>query len=102
MLMHAAFVADEIRGFMPEPARINSLSKNSIQVGRINLEPSQATASKHWSLHSVRVRARVRVRVGWSAVSKKREPSSHVSGRYVGAVQVHSSTYNNVSITYQV
>ena len=35
--------------------------------GRINLEPSQATASKHWSPHSVRVRARVMVRVGWSA-----------------------------------
>ena len=33
--------------------------------GRINLEPSQATASKHWSLHSVRVRVRVRVRVAW-------------------------------------
>ena len=33
--------------------------------GRTNLEPSQATASKHRSPHSVRVR--VRVRVGWSA-----------------------------------
>ena len=33
-----------------------SISKHSIQVRRINLEPSQATASKHWSLHSVRVR----------------------------------------------
>ena len=36
--------------------------------GRINLEPSQATASKHRSPHSVRVRGRVRVRVGWSAL----------------------------------
>ena len=35
--------------------------------GRINLEPSQATASKHRSPHSVRVTVRVRVRVGWSA-----------------------------------
>ena len=33
--------------------------------GRISLEPSQATASKHWSLPSVRVRVEVRVRVGW-------------------------------------
>ena len=38
-----------------------TISKHSIQVGRINLEPSQATASKHWSLLSVWVR----VRVGW-------------------------------------
>ena len=42
-----------------------SISRHSIQVGRINLEPSQATASKHWSLHGVRVRVWVRVRVGW-------------------------------------
>ena len=41
------------------------ISKHGIQAGRINLELSQATASTHWSLHSVRVR--VRVRVGWSA-----------------------------------
>ena len=35
-------------------------------LGRINLEPLQATASKqHWSLRSVRVKIRVRVRVGW-------------------------------------
>ena len=32
-------------------------SKHSLQVGRGNLEPSQVTASKHWSLRSVRVRA---------------------------------------------
>ena len=37
----------------------------SIQIGRINREPSQATASKHWSPHSVRVKVGVRVRVGW-------------------------------------
>ena len=37
---------------------------HSVQVGRINLEPSQATASKHyWSPHSVCVEGRVRVRV---------------------------------------
>ena len=30
-------------------------------------EPSEATASKHRSLHSVRVRVKVGVRVGWSA-----------------------------------
>ena len=52
----------------PEPAQSTSkqrivFTKHSIQVGRINLEHSQATASKHWSLHNVRVR--VRVRVGW-------------------------------------
>ena len=29
------------------------------------IEPSQATACKRWSLHSVRVRVRLRVRVGW-------------------------------------
>ena len=40
---------------------INSLSKHSTQVGGINLEPSQATTSKHWSLPSVRVGVRVRV-----------------------------------------
>ena len=34
---------------------------------RINLEPSQATASKHRSPQSVRVAVRVRVRVGCSA-----------------------------------
>ena len=49
----------------PEPAQSTSnqrrvFAKHSIQVGRINLEPSQATASKHWSLHSVRVKVRVR------------------------------------------
>ena len=53
----------------PEPAQSTSnqrnLSKHSIQVKRINLEPSQATASKHWPLHSVRVKVRVRVRVRW-------------------------------------
>ena len=32
-----------------------SNSKHNIQVGRINLEPLQVTASKHWSPHSVRV-----------------------------------------------
>ena len=41
--------------------RINSVSEHSIKVARINLEHSQATASKHWSLPSVRVRVRVRV-----------------------------------------
>ena len=40
-----------------------SLSKQSNHMGRINLEPSQATASKHWSPHSVPIRVRVRVRV---------------------------------------
>ena len=50
----------------PRACRINlSISKHSIHVGRINLGPSQATASKRWSLHSVRVKVRVRVRVGW-------------------------------------
>ena len=46
-------------------------SKYSIRAGRSNLEPSQATASKHRSPHSVWVRVRVRVRVhriGWSAL----------------------------------
>ena len=60
----------------PEPAQSTSnqrlytwysLSKHSIQVGRTDLDRvfTAKTASKHWSLHSVRVRARVRVRVGW-------------------------------------
>ena len=35
-------------------------------MGRINLEPSQAPACKHWSPHSVPIRVRVRVRVEWS------------------------------------
>ena len=35
-------------------------------MGQINLEPLQATASTHWSLHNVRIRVRVRVRVEWS------------------------------------
>ena len=30
-------------------------AEQSYHMGRINLEPSQATASKHWSPHSVRV-----------------------------------------------
>ena len=44
-----------------------TISKHSIQAGRINLEPSKATASKHWSLHVARVQVRVwgRIRVGW-------------------------------------
>ena len=46
------------------PINVES-SKHGIQVGRISLEPSQATASKHWSLHSGRVKVRVRVRIGW-------------------------------------
>ena len=40
-----------------------SIFKHSINVGQISLEPSKATSSKKLSLHSVRVR--VRVRVGW-------------------------------------
>ena len=47
------------------PNQLKSLSKQSNQVGRINLEPTQGTASKHRSPHSVRVRVRVRVRVEW-------------------------------------
>ena len=56
--------------------------------GRINLEPSQATASKHRSPHSIRVRVRVRVRVGWSAsgaTAKKKNNVYYVPGtRYFG------------------
>ena len=36
-----------------------SLSKQSNHMGRINLEPSQATASKHWSPHSIPIRVLV-------------------------------------------
>ena len=52
----------------PEPAESTySLSKQSnLHMGRINLQPSQATASKHWSPHSIQSRVRVRVRVEWS------------------------------------
>ena len=52
----------------PEPAESTwGLSKQSNHhMGRINLEPSQPTASKHWSPHSVPSRVRVRVRVEWS------------------------------------
>ena len=50
-----------------EPAEsTESLSEQSNHMGRINLEPSQATASKHWSPRSVPIRVRVRVRVEWS------------------------------------
>ena len=41
----------------------NSPSKHSIWAGRMNLEPSQATASKHWSPDRVWVRVSVRVSV---------------------------------------
>ena len=50
----------------PDPAESTcSISKHGIQVGRVNLEPSQAAASMHRSPH--RVRVRVRVLIGWSS-----------------------------------
>ena len=42
--------------------------------GRINLEPSQAPASKHKSPHSVRVTVRIRVRVGWYLLTYIKPP----------------------------
>ena len=56
-------------------------SPQNLLFGRINLEPSPATASKHRSPHSVRdrVRVRVRVRVGWSA-SVATAKKKHLSG----------------------
>ena len=39
------------------------------------------------------------VRFGWSAVSAKREPSSHVSVSVRGAVRVHSSSSGTYAIT---
>ena len=46
--------------------------------GRINPEPSHATASTHRSPHSVRVRVRVRVRVGWSASGATAKIPRHI------------------------
>ena len=45
--------------------KLKSLSKQSNHMGQINLEPSQATASKHWSLHGIPTRVWVRARVEW-------------------------------------
>ena len=51
----------------PEPAEsTSSLPEQSNHMGRIDLEPSQATESKYWSPHSVLIRVRIRVRVEWS------------------------------------
>ena len=45
------------------PTRAECLSKHSIQAGRLNLDPSQVTASKHRAPRSIRIG--VRVLVGW-------------------------------------
>ena len=74
------------------------INKHSTRTGRIDLEPSQATAAKHWSPHSVRVRfrvrvkvtVRVRVRVGWSAVGTAANPP--VTIHYQGKSN-HASKY---------
>ena len=80
------------------------INKHSIRTGRIDLEPSQATASKRWSPHSVRVRVTVRVkvtvtvrvrvsvrvRVGWSAVGTAANPP--VTIHYQGKSN-HASKY---------
>ena len=63
---YTAAVVPIVLGIFPThsiPSRLNqlkSLSKQSNHMSLINLEPSRATASKHWSPHSVRIRVRVR------------------------------------------
>ena len=42
------------------PIDVVGLSKDSVQIGRINLEASLATAPRRWwSLHTIRVKAKV-------------------------------------------
>ena len=85
----------------PDPAE--NLSKRSIQSGRLNLEPSQATASKHRPPYSERVRVRVWVRalVGWSTLggtAKKKQ-------RFAIKLQIglffrsHSGRYRGYSLS---
>ena len=62
--LYTAYTVPIVQGFpthsiASRPNQLKSISKQSNQVGRINLEPSQATASMHWSPHSVRVRVQV-------------------------------------------
>ena len=68
--------------------------------GRINLEPSQATASKHRSPHSVRVR--IRIRVGWSeSGATAKIPLHKQPGRYVVTYQV-PSMWNKFLVPYGI
>ena len=59
-------------------------SIHSLPLWPNHLEPSQATASKHRSPHSIRPRVRVRVRVGWRRQAPQPKPPYilHVPGTW--------------------
>ena len=64
------------------------------------VEPSQATASKHWSPHSVRVRVRVRVRVVGREV-EARTVKNTCNCRYVLVVRVRNNLGGSLACPQQ-
>ena len=70
LVTYSLYIVVPVLGFLnpqhPEPAKSKDLSMQSNHMFRINIEPSQATARKRWSPHSIPIRVWVRVQVEWS------------------------------------